>query len=208
MAEYEIIGSKGCGSAIVEMAFDIAGLPYKVTNLPYLEAGPGRERLLSLNPLGQVPTAVAPDGSVMTESAAMILTAAEAAPQAGLAPAPGSPLRSRFLNEMMVLVAAVYPTFTFADDPTRFGLDGDTAARFKTEADGRRVRIFRQIDARITGPFWLGKSMSALDLYLVALVRWRPGLAWYEANTPRVVAAARAAERHPKVAAIVARHFG
>ena len=207
MAEYELIGSKGCGSAIVEMAFDIAGIPHRVTNLPYLEPSEGRDRLLALNPLGQVPTLVLPDGSVMTESAAMILHAAEAAPQAGLAPLPGTPLRARFLNELVVLVAAVYPTFTFADDPAKFGLDGDAAVDFKALVDGRRLDIFRQIDGRIAGPFWLGDSLSALDLYLVALIRWRPGLAWFEAKVPRVVAAVRAAEAHPKVAAAVRRHF-
>ncbi|WP_293866815.1 glutathione S-transferase family protein [uncultured Alsobacter sp.] len=207
MADHELIGSKGCGSAIVEMAFDIAGIPCRVTDLPYLEPGAGRDRLLALNPLGQVPTLVLPDGTVLTESAAMILHAAESAPDCGLAPPPASAARSRFLNELIVLVAAVYPTFTFADDPGKFGLDGDAAVDFKAQADGRRLDIFRQIDARITGPYWLGESLSALDLYLVALTRWRPGRPWFEANVPRVVAAARAAERHPKVAAVVARHF-
>ncbi len=37
----------------------------------------------SLNPLGQVPTLVLPDGRVMTESAAIILHLADQAPQAG-----------------------------------------------------------------------------------------------------------------------------
>jgi GST-like protein len=206
MTTHELIGSKGCGSAIVEMAFAIAGIPFTLTTLPYLEPGAGRDRLLALNPLGQVPTLVLADGTVMTESAAMVLYAAECAPQAGLAPPVGSAERARFLNELVVIVAAVYPTFTFADDPGRFGLEGAPADVLRQRVDGRRLDLYRQIDGRITGPFWLGASMSALDLYLAAMVRWRPRLAWFEANTPRIVAAARAAERDPRVAAVLERH--
>ena len=73
MKTYELIGSAGCGSAVVEMALVLANVPHTLTDVPYLKPGPERDRLLHLNPLGQVPTLVTPDGEVMTESAAMIL---------------------------------------------------------------------------------------------------------------------------------------
>lgn len=73
MSTYELIGSRGCGSAIVEMALALANVPYTLTDLPYLKPGPGRDRLLSLNVTGQVPTLVLPDGEVMTESAAIVM---------------------------------------------------------------------------------------------------------------------------------------
>lgn len=52
MSEYELIASKGCGSAVIEMALALAGLPHRVTLIPYWKDGPERSRLLSLNPLG------------------------------------------------------------------------------------------------------------------------------------------------------------
>ena len=119
MSEYELIASKGCGSAVIEMALELAGLPHRVTLIPYLEPGPGRERLLSLNPLGQVPTLVLPGGTVMTESAAMALHIHDAAPQAGLAPRPDDPSRAAFLNLLVVLVGALYPTFTLGPSRNR-----------------------------------------------------------------------------------------
>ena len=73
MSDYELISSKGCGSVVVEMAFALTGLPVRVTGIPYDEPGPGRDRLLTLNPLGQVPVLMLPDGSVLIESAAMVL---------------------------------------------------------------------------------------------------------------------------------------
>ena len=35
-------------------------------------------------------------------------------------PAPGAPERAAFLRWLVFLVANIYPTFTYADDPARF----------------------------------------------------------------------------------------
>jgi hypothetical protein len=58
----ELIGSLGCGSMIVEQALAWTGLPHRLTDVAYLEPGPQRARLLSLNPLGHVPTCGAASG--------------------------------------------------------------------------------------------------------------------------------------------------
>ena len=50
--------------------------------------------------------------------------------------------------------------------------------------------------------------MSAIDLYLVAMTRWRPGRKWFEAHAPRLVAIADRAARLEPLAPIVERHFG
>jgi glutathione S-transferase len=80
-----LITSKGCGSAVVEAALELAGLPYAVEEVDPEAPGFNRDRLLGLNPLGQVPVLL-PDGTVLTESAAMVLHLAERAPGAGWRP--------------------------------------------------------------------------------------------------------------------------
>jgi hypothetical protein len=86
MGGHRLIGNPGCGSAIVEAALALSGLPYETEMLDIWRPGPERDRLFQLNPLGQVPVLVLPDGSVMTESAAMVLHVIDLAPGAGLAP--------------------------------------------------------------------------------------------------------------------------
>jgi Glutathione S-transferase len=207
MSEYELIASKGCGSAVIEMALELAGLPHRVTLIPYLEPGPGRERLLSLNPLGQVPTLVLPGGTVMTESAAMALHIHDAAPQAGLAPRPDDPSRAAFLNLLVVLVGALYPTFTFGDDPKQFGLDEAAAAVLRAQTDARRMRIWQHVESLVSpDPHVLGRSITALDLYVAVMTRWRPGRAWFAAHCPRLLSVAEAAEADPVVARVIARN--
>jgi GST-like protein len=205
---YELIGSPGSGSAIAEMAFAAAGFAVATTDLPYLEPGPGRDRLRALNPLAQVPTLVLPDGSAMTESAAIVLHVGDLAPESGLVPAPGLPERARFLNLLVLMVAAIYPTFTYGDEPADWTEPGEPADRLRSHTDRRRQMLWEHLEGGVdASPFILGGRLSALDLYVVAMLRWRPGLAWFEAETPKLVGVRNAALQHPAVAAVAARHW-
>jgi glutathione S-transferase len=91
---YRLLGCRGCGSLIVEAALRLAAIPYDYEEINYEQPGPQRDRLLALNPLGQVPTLVLPDGSIMTESAAIIMMIDDVAPDAGLVPPKGTEERN------------------------------------------------------------------------------------------------------------------
>jgi GST-like protein len=200
----ELIGSLDCGSIIVEMALALTGLPHTVTDIPYLREGPERARLIGLNPLGQVPTLVMDDGAVMTESAAILVRLHDLAPAAGLMPPADAADRAAVLNRMVWLVAAVYPTFTYGDDPGRWTLAGET---LRKRTDAHREAMFLSWEKDFgPGPFARGAQISALDLYLAAMTNWRPGRAWFVANTPRLAAAAASVEQLPLIAPIIARH--
>jgi GST-like protein len=203
----ELIGSLGCGSMIVEMALALAGRAATLTDLPYLEDGPARERLLALNPLGQVPTLVLDDGTVMTESAAILLYLDEASPHR-LIPAHGDSGRAAFLNRLVLLVAAVYPTFTYGDDPARWTLPGQAADVLRQRTDAARETLFAAWEqAAGPGPYAAGSAITALDLYLVAMTHWRPRQAWFAANAPRLKGFADAAAADARLAPVVARHL-
>ncbi|SSW71932.1 Glutathione S-transferase GST-6.0 [Achromobacter veterisilvae] len=207
MKPYELIGSAGCGSAIVEMALVLANVPHTLTDVPYLKPGPERDRLLRLNPLGQVPTLVLPDGEVMTESAAMILHLNDVAPQAGLAPPADKPERARFLNLLIRLVGAIYPTFTYGDDPPQWTTAGAPADLLRERVHTRRAELWQELERQAGAPHMLGRRFSALDLYITVMTHWRPGPAWFEAACPALSAVAREAAQEPNVARVLRRNF-
>lgn len=207
MTHYELIGSRGCGSAIIEAALRLAGLDSRITDVPYLKPGPGRDRLLRLNPLGQVPTLILPGGTVMTESAAMILHLNDAAPHANLAPASGSLQRARFFELLVRLAAAVYPTFTYGDDPGRWTTDGEGAHKLRTATDARRELLWRTIEEQVGEPHVLGEQLSALDLYVTVMTHWRPRRPWFDEHCPRLAAVADQAAGHPRIRDVLHRHF-
>lgn len=208
MGHYQLIACQGCGSAIVEMALEICGVSYRMEILPYLEPGPGRDRLLELNPTGQVPVLTLPDGTVMSESAAIILYLAENFTEAGLAPPPGSPGRPLFLRWMLFLVSQIYPTFNYGDDPRQWVGDGQAADRLRESTDAHRLRLWQVLEEQAAaGPWFLGDHMTAIDIYLTVMQHWRPGPVVFDARFPRLATAAKAAAEHPVIARVLARNM-
>lgn len=203
-----LLGSKGCGGAIVEFALALAGIPYASEEVDYTPGSPTRERLLAVNPLGQVPALVLPDGRVLTESLAMLHFVNDLAPQAGLVPGPGEPTRDAFFRWAVFLVAAVYPTFTYGDDPRKWVEDEAGAKQLRASTDRHREALYRQMEAVAGEPWFLGPRMSAIDLYLLAMTRWRPGRDWFAANAPRLAAIAERAAGLAPLVPVLERHFG
>lgn len=191
MTKYHLIASKSCGSMIVEAALALSKLPYDVEMIPYLEPGPQRDRLLALNPLGQVPTLLLPDGRAMTESAAIILHLADEAPAAGLVPPPSDPARPMFLRWLVFIAAAIYPTFAYGDDPARWASDEAAGKRLRQATDEHRKVLWRYFATQIPGKPWvLGERFSALDLYVAVMNMWRPGPDWFKQECPALAAIA------------------
>ena len=196
---WKVIGTKGCGSVLVEAAFTLAGVPYEREEIVYDAPGPDQDRLLALNPLGQVPTLVAPDGGVMTESAEVVLHLDELVPSAGLLPKPGTPERREALRWLIFIVASIYPTFTFGDQPEKFV--GDAGKRLRESSDARRQAMWRQVEgaASATGPWFLGTQRSMIDVYISVMSYWRPRRAWFAAECPKLSAIALAIDADPRL---------
>jgi GST-like protein len=202
-----LIGCKGCGNAIVESALAYAGIPYDYEEVDYSPGSPTRERLLSVNPLGQVPTLVLHDGTILTESLAMLHYVDDLAPEAKLIPARGDPLRPAFYRWAAFLVAAVYPTFTYGDEPQKWVASDDGANQLRESTNRHREALWKQLEAQATAPWFLGGQMTALDLYIASMTRWRPGRKWFESRTPKLFAIAEKASATRGVADVMKRNF-
>jgi GST-like protein len=208
MKNHLLLGCKGCGNVIVEAAFNVAGIPVDYEEVDYSDDSPTRPRLLQFNPLGQVPTLVLPDGSVMTESLAMLHYIDDVAPKAGLIPPKGDRLRPVFYRWAAFMIAAVYPTYTYGDDPRKWVADEAASKLLRESTDEHRKKLWAQVEGEVKGPWFLGERFSALDLYLAAMTRWRPGVLWFAKNTPKCVEIAKRATALPAMAPVMARNFG
>ncbi|CAI0994618.1 Glutathione S-transferase [Serratia entomophila] len=206
---YTLLGTRGCGSTIVAAALELTGLPWGYEEVDYALDGPERDRLLELNPLGQVPTLILPNDEVMTESAAMILLLHDRAPHAELAPPSGSALLPRFLRWLMFINAEIYPTFTYADRPQRWVPEIPAQERLADEVLRYRQRLLLQLAAAASGagPWFLGKTFSALDLYAAAMCHWRPGWRWFLQHCPKLLTIAERVEQRPELNALFQAHF-
>jgi GST-like protein len=206
---YRLFARPGWGSALVETQLAWYGLPYEIEDLDDLfKSTAARERLRPVNPLAQVPTLLLPDGQVLTESAAITLHLADATQSSDLIPGPDETVRPAFLRWLVFLVANIYPTFTYADDPTRF-VEGELAQQsFETNVGAYRQKLWRQVEVAVGAPWFLGPRFSALDIYIAVMTRWGPRRGWFEVECPRLYGVALSADGEPRLTAVWRRNFG
>jgi GST-like protein len=208
MSDYRLYGRAGWGSTNVEAQLVWYGLPFAFEPVGDLFKSPdARTRLEKVNPLAQVPTLVMPDGSVMSESAAITLLLADITGQDTLVPKPGAPERAKFLRWLVFLVANIYPTFTYADDPARFVSVNAARDPFRAATDAYAQRLWRQVNGEAGAPYFLGERFSALDIYIAVMTRWRPKRGWFEIETPKLFAIARHADQIPELRPVWTRNW-
>lgn len=202
----ELIASAGCGSTIVEALYALAGEPLQVRHVPY-DALATDAALRAANPLAQVPTLRLPDGSVLTESAAIVLHLAERFPKAHLAPPVDDPTRATFLRWLVLCAGAIYPTFHHGD-LIAANADAKTAQAIGDAYARRREDLWRTVEAAAVGPWFVGKQRSALDVVIAVMARWTPGLDWFATQAPRLHAIATRIADDKALRDIFARNFG
>lgn len=205
---YVLYGCKGAGSAVVEVTLHLLGQPYRFEEVTPWEPGPRVEALRAINPLVQIPTLVLPDGMVMTESAAILLALLDRHPGSDLIPPSGSPERASFYRWITFIAANIYAMYTIGDFPARWVEGEATQAHLKAKSVERTKACWGVLEAQLApSPYLLGPKMTALDLYVAMISRWRPGRAWFRDACPKLVAAIDLTESHPEVKPVWERNF-
>jgi GST-like protein len=201
-----LYGAPGCGSAVVEAMLELGGLDYKYVKALDWQPYKRHRDLEKLNPLGQVPVLVLADGTVMTESAAMVMYLAERIE--GMLPTE-SAQRAGFYRWMMFIPANIYSVFAFRDFPQRWLEDESAQSAFRDKLTGRLREYWTILEANLVcAPYALGKNMTALDVYLAMVSRWTPGRKWLAVHCPRVTKSVKKTEKHPIIASVWERNFG
>ncbi|MEO8103175.1 MAG: glutathione S-transferase N-terminal domain-containing protein, partial [Betaproteobacteria bacterium] len=104
---YALFGSAGSGSAVVEIALERTGAPYRIVTASTWEPASEVATLRVRNPLQQIPTLQLDDGSVLTESAAILIHLGLAFPEARLLPADASQ-RAQAIRGLVYIAANCY----------------------------------------------------------------------------------------------------
>ena len=169
---YALYYSPGAASMAVHWLLLEAGIPFEARLININEGGQHDPEYLRLNPEGRVPTLVV-DDVPRHESAALLMLLAERHPDAGLAPAPGSPARAEWLELMVFLANTLLPAMR---DWFYAGEDGDPAGAEAVQALARRriEQSWERLDALLAdGRAWLvGGKLSTADFLAVMLMRW------------------------------------
>lgn len=200
---YTLYARKGAGSFVIEALLAELGQKVRV-----IEANPGADGtphagLLKRNPLGQVPTLVLPDGSVMTESVAMVIQLADRHGKGALAPGVGSKQRAGYLRWLVFMAANLYPAYLRFYYAPRYSTNPAAAAGIKAAATADIQRSWDILARGIgRGPWCLGRKFSALDLYVAMMAAWMEDQAAFAKRHPRIKAITDAVRARKKVAPV------
>jgi glutathione S-transferase len=155
------------------------GVPFELELVDRARQAHKSPAYLKLNPNGLIPVLV--DGDlVLYETAAICLHLVDTQPQAGLAPAVGTPARAHFYKWLVWLTNSLQATLISYFYPERWVDAGNTdgAAQVKAHAQARIHGLLQQIDDQLAahgGPWLLGERYSAIDPYAFMLGRWTRG---------------------------------
>ena len=128
------------------------GQPYERVLTDITSGGQKTPEYLAVNPMGKVP-ALQDGAAAMAEAAAICAYVAERYPEAKLAPAPGDPLRAKYLYWLFFAPSCIEPAMVQV--ATKIEMSPVSAGW------GDAQRVFDVLDAALTkGPWLLGENFS------------------------------------------------
>jgi GST-like protein len=207
---YTLFGAKSSGAAAVEVALGIVEAPYRhVEAATWLPTSPAYEELKRVNPLGQIPTLVLPDGSVLTESAAILLHLGLQHPASGLLTAEPAQ-QGQVIRGLVYIAANCYAAIGIIDYPERWCLEASESDQ-KRISDGARARLHQLWDVFAdtfpAQPFLSGTQLGALDILAAVVSKWSGARRHVETSRPDFAAALRRIDSDARVAPVFARHW-
>lgn len=203
-----LYGAQGSGAAAIEAALTIAAVPYRQVEAARWLPGPGLDELKRVNPLGQIPTLVLDDGTVLSESAAILIHLGLSLPASGLLPSEPS-ARAQAMRGLVYIAANCYAAVGANDYPERWCVDCDEATATRIRAGTReRLNQLWTIFADSFGarPFLSGERLGALDLFAAVVSRWG-ARRHLEKERPALHALLVTIDNDPRVAQVFRRHW-
>ncbi len=165
--------SPDSANLVVRMALHELAVPFEAVLVDRAAAAHRRHDYLALNPQGLLPVlTTARQDAPLFETAAILLYLAER--EAGLLPAEPA-TRGRLLKWLLFISNTLHADLRILFYAERYTVDAAGVAALRAgvrrRVDEHLVLLDREIAAG-GGPWLLGPTLTVLDLYLAACVRW------------------------------------
>lgn len=203
-----LFGSQGSGSAAVEMALRAARIEYRVVRASEWEPDSAMSELQVINPLGQIPTLVLADGTVLTESAAILIYLGLEYPGHALLPETTSG-RASALRGLVFIAANCYTAVSISDYPDRWTTSKTKAAHERVRA-AARAQLHRNWDIffeQFASELERTKGNPGVLAFLAVVVsRWSGTRQHLKAKASTVTKLLAVLENHPRLASVLREH--
>jgi GST-like protein len=185
-------------------------LPFQVVRASTWEPDSAQGALRAVNPLGQIPTLVADDGAVMTESAAILIHLGLRFPKSRLLPGDPGP-QAQVLRGLVFVATNCYAAIGVIDYPERWS-PGAKPAALEALRQGARSRLHQlwELFAQqfpVPALYWGGEEPGALDMLAAVVSRWSGARAHLARLRPELSPVFQRIEAHATLAPVFARHW-
>lgn len=204
---YKLYWAPQSAALAPELVLAEAGLPFEKIAVDIKTGANFDPAYRAVNPSGFVPALVTPEGEVITETAAIVLSLCERH-GLSLAPAPGEAERAAFLRWLFYLSNVIQPTCKRYYFAQRFTTDAAGAPGIKARSVELQEEQWQIVDDHLAagGPYILGERYSAADLYAVMLLTWYPDERALMARLPALGRCFAAVTARPVVRRIMQEH--
>ena len=161
--------SPGACSLSDHIVLEWIGKPYEAIRFSREERQ--SPEYLAINPAGAVP-ALALDGWVLTQNAAILNYLADSHPEAGLGGDGSAQSRAEVNRWLAVANADIHPAFHPLFGSTAYLEDPDAIDRTKQAAASKLRGLFARVDTQLEGRDWITGRRSVADAYLFVVTRW------------------------------------
>ena len=169
----KLYAMQGACSLATHIALIWAGAPYELVMLSHAEAG--GEAFRKVNPKGAVPALALDDGSVLTESLAVLQHIARTSPAARLGADPGDAPQQARMDELLAdLVSDVHKAWAPVFVPGRYVTQQSYQDDARQAAFGQLDKQYARLDGMMLGNEWaLFGRRTVADAYLYVMCRWK-----------------------------------
>ncbi len=206
---YTLFGYKGSGSAAIECALEVVRAPYEVVTAASWDATSSVDALSRANPLRQVPTLVLPDGTVLSESAAILIHLGLQFPEAALLPRAAA-RRATAIRGLVFIAANCYAAISVIDFPERWLADPSDEAQDNLKS-GSKARLHANweilADSLPRGLYLCDEHPGALDLLAAVVSRWSGARQHLEKTRPALAETLGRIDNDERFRPVFSRHW-
>jgi glutathione S-transferase len=163
----QLFYSPGACSLAPHIVSREAGLPVEFVKVDLGTKGTAAgDDYIGINPKGYVPALRLDNGEVLTEVAAIVQYLADQKPEAGLAPAFGTPERYRLIEWLSFVSSELHKVFAWLWYPA-------TQQETREAAKAKLATRFAWLDKELSGrEFLAGSRFTVADAYAFTILNW------------------------------------
>ncbi|MDC0135839.1 glutathione S-transferase N-terminal domain-containing protein [Sulfitobacter sp.] len=182
-----------------------AGLDHDLARIDFAQATQTKPEYLAINPKGRVPALVLEDGSVLTETGALLDFIAAVAPQASLVPdAPKDAVHMR--SVMYYLASTMHLAHAHKMRGSRWADKPESHADMAAKVPETMRACAAYVEAEcLRGDYVCGADFTIADAYLFIVCNWLAGDGVTVSDFPKITAFMARMERRDSVKSVRAK---